>query len=79
MQVVQNPVRRVRRQQQHSVDDFLSRWCEDFSTRQELMTLPLLKTTMRGVNIYNVLKEFFVLKKVPMEKLVAATTDGLLL
>ncbi|KAI7790228.1 hypothetical protein IRJ41_001037 [Triplophysa rosa] len=49
---------------------------EDFSTREELLTLLPLKTTMRGVDIYNTVKEFFVQKKVPLEKLVAVTTDG---
>uniref|UniRef100_UPI0037E75A31 sialic acid-binding Ig-like lectin 12 n=1 Tax=Semicossyphus pulcher TaxID=241346 RepID=UPI0037E75A31 len=49
---------------------------EDFSTREELLTLLPLKTTTRGVDIYNTVKEFFVQKKVPLEKLVAVTTDG---
>ncbi|KAK3569596.1 hypothetical protein QTP86_002532 [Hemibagrus guttatus] len=49
---------------------------EDFSTREELLTLLPLMTTTRGVDIYNTVKEFFVQKKVPLEKLVAVTTDG---
>ncbi|KAK3525004.1 hypothetical protein QTP86_012879 [Hemibagrus guttatus] len=49
---------------------------EDFSTREELLTLLPLKTTTRGVDIYNTVKEFFMQKKVPLEKLVAVTTDG---
>lgn len=49
---------------------------EDFSTREELLALLPLKTTTRGVDIYNTVKEFFVQKKVPLEKLVAVTTDG---
>ncbi|CAK6967391.1 hypothetical protein PFLUV_G00138310 [Scomber scombrus] len=36
---------------------------EDFSTREELLTLLPLKTTTRGVDIYNAVKEFFVQKK----------------
>ena len=48
----------------------------DFSTKEELLTLLPLKTTTRGVDIYNTVKEFFVQKKVPLEKLVAVTTDG---
>ncbi|KAJ8280743.1 hypothetical protein GJAV_G00058480 [Gymnothorax javanicus] len=49
---------------------------EDFSTKEELLTLLPLKTTTRGVDIYNAVKEFFVQKKVLLEKLVAVTTDG---
>ena len=48
-----------------------------FSTREELLTLLPLKTTTRGVDIYNTVKEFLLQKKVPLEKLVAVTTDGL--
>uniref|UniRef100_A0AAR2LN01 DUF4371 domain-containing protein n=1 Tax=Pygocentrus nattereri TaxID=42514 RepID=A0AAR2LN01_PYGNA len=49
---------------------------EDFSTREELLTLLPLKTTTRGDDIYNMVKEFFVQKKVPLGKLVVVTTDG---
>ena len=49
---------------------------EDFSTKEELLTLLPLKTTTRGVDIYNALKEFFVQKKVPLKKLVGLTTDS---
>lgn len=49
---------------------------DDFSTKEDLLTLLPLKTTMRGVDIYNAVKEFFVQKKVALEKLVAVTTDG---
>ena len=49
---------------------------EDFSTNEELLTLLPLKTTTKGVDIYNTLKEFFVQKKVPLKKMVAMTTDG---
>lgn len=48
----------------------------DLSTKEELLTLLPLKTTTRGVDVYNAVKEFFVQKKVPLEKLVAVTTDG---
>ena len=51
---------------------------EDFSTKDELLTLLPFKTTMRGVDIYNAVKEFFVQKKVALEKLVAVTMDGAL-
>ncbi|KAG7520096.1 hypothetical protein JOB18_023114 [Solea senegalensis] len=49
---------------------------DDFSTKEELLTLLPLKTTTRGVDIYNAVKEFLVEKKVPLEKLVSVTTDG---
>lgn len=49
---------------------------DDFSTKEELLTLLPLKTTTRGVDIYNAVKSFFVEKKVPLEKLVSVTTDG---
>ncbi|KAI4896999.1 hypothetical protein NFI96_008864 [Prochilodus magdalenae] len=49
---------------------------DDFSTKKELLTLLPLKTTTRGVDIYNAVKEFLVEKKVPLEKLVSVTTDG---
>ncbi|KAG7489523.1 general transcription factor II-I repeat domain-containing protein 2-like [Solea senegalensis] len=49
---------------------------DDFSTKEELLTLLPLKTTTRGVDIYNTVKEFLVEKKVPLEKLVSVTTDG---
>ena len=49
---------------------------DDFSTKEELLTLLSLKTTTRGVDIYIAVKSFFVEKKVPLEKLVSVTTDG---
>lgn len=48
----------------------------DFSTKEELLTLIPLRETTRGVDIYNEMKAFFVEKKVPLEKLVSVTTDG---
>ena len=49
---------------------------EDASTREEFLTLLPLKTTTRGVDIYNVVKKYFVENNVPIEKLVSITTDG---
>ena len=49
---------------------------EDASTREEFLTLLPLKTTTRGVDIYNVVKKYFVEHNVPIEKLVSITTDG---
>nr|XP_024661558.1 general transcription factor II-I repeat domain-containing protein 2A-like [Maylandia zebra] len=49
---------------------------DGFSTKEELLTLLPLKTTTKGVDIYNAVKEFFAKKKVPLEKLVSVTTDG---
>ncbi|QQP40840.1 Uncharacterized protein FKW44_015026 [Caligus rogercresseyi] len=49
---------------------------KDFSTKEELLTLLPLKTTTRGVDIYNAVKEFFNIKKIPLQKLVSITTDG---
>lgn len=49
---------------------------DDFSTKEEFLTLLPLKTTTRGVDIYNVVKDYFVEKKIPVEKLVSVTTDG---
>ncbi|CAI5664988.1 unnamed protein product [Oreochromis niloticus] len=48
---------------------------DGFSTKEQLLTLLPLKTTTKGVDIYNAVKEFFVKKKVPLEKLVSVTTD----
>lgn len=48
---------------------------DDFSSKKELLTLLPLKTTTRGVNIYNTVKEFFAEKKVPLERLVSVTTN----
>ena len=49
---------------------------DDFSTKEEFLTLLPLKTTTRGVDIYNAVKDYFVEKKIPVEKLVSVTTDG---
>ena len=47
----------------------------DFSTKELLTILPL-KATTRGVDIYTAVKNFFVEKKVPLNKLASITTDG---
>ncbi|XP_042253724.1 protein ZBED8-like isoform X2 [Thunnus maccoyii] len=65
--------------QQHQQDQlmiFIRTVFDDFSTKEELLTLLPLKTTTRGIDIYNAVKSFFVEKKVPLEKLVSVTTDG---
>ncbi|XP_063730588.1 general transcription factor II-I repeat domain-containing protein 2A-like [Eleginops maclovinus] len=49
---------------------------QDFSTKEELLTLLPLKTSTRGVDIYNAVKEFFNNRNIPLEKLVSITTDG---
>uniref|UniRef100_A0AAQ5Y107 HAT C-terminal dimerisation domain-containing protein n=1 Tax=Amphiprion ocellaris TaxID=80972 RepID=A0AAQ5Y107_AMPOC len=49
---------------------------EDFSTKEEFLALLPLKTTTRGVDIYNAVKTYFVKKNIPFEKLVSITTDG---
>ncbi|KAL7381747.1 hypothetical protein ABVT39_010657 [Epinephelus coioides] len=49
---------------------------DDFSTKEEFLTLLPLKTTTRGVGIYNAVKDYVVDNKIPIEKLVSVTTDG---
>lgn len=49
---------------------------DDFSVKEEFLTLLPLKTTTRGVDTYDAVKNYFVGKKVPLEKLVSMTTDG---
>ncbi|KAF7669599.1 hypothetical protein LDENG_00176710 [Lucifuga dentata] len=49
---------------------FVRMMFNDFSTKEELLTLLPLKTTTRGVDIYDAVKGYFVEKKVPLEKLV---------
>ena len=51
---------------------------EDFSTNAELLTLLPLKTTTRGVEVYNTVKEFFRTEKGTIGKPVAVTIDGAL-
>ena len=49
---------------------------EDFSTKEEFLSLLPLKTTTRGEDIYNVVKDFVLKANVPLGKLVSITTDG---
>ncbi|KAK7901476.1 hypothetical protein WMY93_018245 [Mugilogobius chulae] len=49
---------------------------EDFSTKEEFLTLLPLKTTTRGIDIYNAVKNYLVEKNVPIERLVSITSDG---
>ncbi|KAK0131346.1 Protein ZBED8 [Merluccius polli] len=56
--------------------DVFVRMVMDFSTKEEFFTLLPLKTTTKGVDIYNAVKDCFVEKKIPVEKLVSVTTDG---
>ena len=49
---------------------------DDFSTKEELLTILPLKATTRGVDIYTAVKNFFVEKKVPLNKLASITTAG---
>lgn len=49
---------------------------EDFSTKEEFFTLLPLKTATREVDIYTVVKDYFVDKKDHCGKLVSVTTDG---
>ncbi|XP_056912889.1 L-xylulose reductase isoform X1 [Takifugu flavidus] len=49
---------------------------DDFSTKEELLTLLPLKATTRGVDKYTAVKNFFAEKKVPLNKLASITTDG---
>lgn len=51
---------------------------DDFSTKEEFLTLPPLKTTTTGVDIYNALKVYFVEKNIPVENPVPVTTGGAL-
>ena len=55
---------------------FIQMVFDDFSTKEELLTLLPLKATTRGVDIYTAVKNFFVEKKVPLNKLASITTDG---
>ncbi|CAM4607670.1 unnamed protein product [Leuciscus chuanchicus] len=55
---------------------FIRMFFVDFSSKEEFLTLLPLKTTTRGVDIYNVFKTYRVEKRVPLEKLVSMTTDG---
>ncbi|XP_078542665.1 general transcription factor II-I repeat domain-containing protein 2-like [Lissotriton helveticus] len=49
---------------------------EDFTDKEEFLTLLPLKTTTRGADIHNEVKNYLAKQNVPLEKLVAITTDG---
>lgn len=49
---------------------------DDFTVKEDFLTLLPLKTTTRGVDIYNAVKNYFTEHKIPLEKLVSITTDG---
>ncbi len=51
---------------------------DDFSTKEEFLTLRPLKTTTRGFDIYKVFKNYCVEKRMPLFKLISMTTDGAL-
>lgn len=53
---------------------FIQMVFDGFSTKEELLTLLPLKTTMRGVDIYNTVTEFFPEKKVQLEKSMMTST-----
>ncbi|XP_078533909.1 general transcription factor II-I repeat domain-containing protein 2-like [Lissotriton helveticus] len=48
---------------------------EDFTYKEEFLTLLPLKTTSRGSDIHNEVKNYFVKQNVPLKKLVGITTD----
>ncbi|CAB4063623.1 unnamed protein product [Lepeophtheirus salmonis] len=54
---------------------FIGTVFDDFSTKDESLTLLPFKNTTRGVVIYNAVKDYFAEKKIPFEKLVSETTD----
>ncbi|XP_078512536.1 general transcription factor II-I repeat domain-containing protein 2-like [Lissotriton helveticus] len=49
---------------------------EDFTNKEEFLTLMPLKTTTRGADIHKEMKNYLVKHNVPLKKLVAITTDG---
>ncbi|XP_069077106.1 general transcription factor II-I repeat domain-containing protein 2-like [Pleurodeles waltl] len=49
---------------------------EDFTVKEEFLTVLPLKTTNRGSDIHKEVKNYFAKQNVPLEKLVAITTDG---
>ncbi|XP_069506236.1 general transcription factor II-I repeat domain-containing protein 2-like [Ambystoma mexicanum] len=49
---------------------------EDFTNKEIFLTLLPLQSTTRGVDIYNEVKNYFVKTKMPLNKLVAITTEG---
>ena len=49
---------------------------QDFTTKEDFLTLLQLKERTRGEDIYNVFKSYVREKNIPIHKLVAITTDG---
>ena len=49
---------------------------QDFTTKEDFLTLLHLKQRTRGEDIYNVFKSYVRENNIPMHKLVAITTDG---
>ncbi|XP_078529378.1 general transcription factor II-I repeat domain-containing protein 2B-like [Lissotriton helveticus] len=49
---------------------------EDFTDKEEFLTLLPLKTTTRGSDIHNEVKNYFVKQNSPLKMLVEITTDG---
>ncbi|XP_069059006.1 general transcription factor II-I repeat domain-containing protein 2-like isoform X1 [Pleurodeles waltl] len=49
---------------------------EDFTDKEEFLTLLPLKPTTRGADIHKEVKNYFVKTNVPLKKLVAIATDG---
>ena len=49
---------------------------QDFTTKEDFLTLLQLKERTRGEDIYNVFKSYVLEKNIPIHKLVAITTDG---
>ena len=56
---------------------FVRRAFQDFTTKEDFLTLLHVKQRMRGEDIYNVFKSYYVHENnIPIHKLVANTTDG---
>ena len=49
---------------------------DDFTGHEAFLTFLSLKTTTRGVDIVNAVKNYLIEQKIPIEKLVSVTTDG---
>lgn len=49
---------------------------DEFSTKEEFLTLLPLKTATKGADIYNAVERYLLEKKIPIEKLVSVKADG---
>lgn len=49
---------------------------EDFTTKEDILTLLHLKGRTRGEDIYDVFKNYIRENNIPIHRLVAITTDG---